>query len=459
MLNTNINVASIRVRIFARKNNLMTANKRSRSQSPPARQAKRKLTNSTGSLSFEIVGSSNRARSSILTLPHGDVFTPVFMPVGTYGAMKSVPSHDLEGLGPRIILANTYHVGNRPGPEFLESFGGLHKFMRWNRNMLTDSGGFQMVSLAKLLSLSEEGVEFESPVDQSKMLLTPELSMKIQNTIGADIMMVLDDVVSSTCEDMVRMKEATERTIRWLDRCIAAHQRPVDQNLFAIVQGGLDPDLRDWSLTETIKRDTPGFAIGGLSGGESKGQFWRVVSQCTGRLPELKPRYVMGVGYPLDIVCCVALGADMFDCVYPTRTARFGTALVPEGQMRLSHSSFRKDARVIDETCRCRGCSELKISRAYLHPLAGKEAVAARIISEHNIVFMMDLMAQVREAIKNDSFEEFVGKFLKRMYPTMNPPEWVRDCLVNGGRLKSIESLFPWDDESVPQGSDNPHVL
>lgn len=384
------------------------------------------------------------------------------MPVGTYGAMKSIPSHALEDLGPQIILANTYHVGNRPGPEFLKSFGGLHKFMRWNRNMLTDSGGFQMVSLAKLLSLSEEGVEFESPVDHSKMLLTPELSMQIQNAIGADIMMVLDDVVSTTCDDAVRMKEATERTIRWLDRCIEAHKRPKEQNLFAIVQGGLDPELREWSLTETIKRDTPGFAIGGLSGGESKSQFWRVVSQCTERLPELKPRYVMGVGYPLDILCCVSLGADMFDCVYPTRTARFGTALVWGGQMRLSHSSFKNDTSVIDPECTCRGCAELKISRAYLNPLAGKEPFAARIITEHNIVFMMTLMKRTREAIELGKFGEFISKFLLNMFPkhaNVKPPQWVRECLVTGAGLTSIDSLYDWDDTTIPEGADNPHVL
>ena len=432
--------------------------KRARSESPQRVPGKRFEQDATSALVYNLVAAAYRARTSVITLPHGEVFTPVFMPVGTYGAMKSVPSHDLEGLGPRIILANTYHVGNRPGPDFLKSFGGLHKFMKWNRNMLTDSGGFQMVSLAKLLSLTEEGVEFESPVDKSKMLLTPELSMQIQNSIGADIIMVLDDVVPSTCEDRDRVKGAAERTIRWLDRCIEAHKRPEDQNLFAIVQGGLDYELREWSLRETIARDTPGFAIGGLSGGESKSQFWRVVSQCTEKLPNLKPRYVMGVGYPLDIICCVSLGADMFDCVYPTRTARFGTALVASGQMRLSHSSFKRDARVIDPSCRCRGCSELKVSRAYLHPIAGKEPVAARIITEHNIVFMMDLMARLREAIQEQRFEEFVCEFLKGMFDgvTVRPPTWVRECLVEGAGLKAVDSVFDW---SLPEGTDHPHVL
>jgi queuine tRNA-ribosyltransferase catalytic subunit len=411
-------------------------------------------------LSFDIQHTDGRARTSTLTLPHGSVRTPVFMPVGTYGAMKGLPSADLEKLGPEIIMVNTYHLGNRPGKELLAEAGGLRNFMRWKGCQIHDSSGFQMVSLAKLLALSEEGVEFESPIDHSKMLVTPELSMQIQNSIGGDIMMVLDDVVSSTCPDRVRVKEATERTIRWLDRCIPAHERPEDQNLFAIVQGGLDPELRDWSLTETIKRDTPGFAIGGLSGGEAKSEFWRVVSQCTGRLPTPKPRYVMGVGYPLDILCCVALGADMFDCVYPTRTARFGTALTMRGQMRLSQTAFKTDSQVIDRDCICRGCREIKYSRAYLHPLAGKDPVVARIVTEHNIVFMMTFMQKIREAIRETRFEEFVCDFLTGMYSgNIKPPAWVRDCLVEGAKLKRVETLYDWANTVLVEGSDNPHVL
>jgi tRNA-guanine transglycosylase len=442
-------------------NSIRSESKRARSPLLD-RESKREKTSTGCPLSFDKIGSEKYARASVITLPHGQVQTPVFMPVGTYGAMKALPSKDLESMGPEIIMVNTYHLGNRPGADLLSDAGGLRKFMRWNKCQIHDSSGYQMVSLAKLLSLSEEGVEFESPVDGSKMLVTPEVSMQIQNCIGGDIMMVLDDVVSSTCTDMVRMKEATERTIRWLDRCIAAHARPTEQNLFAIVQGGLDPELREWSLTETIKRDTPGFAIGGLSGGEAKDAFWRVVSQCAKRLPDLKPRYVMGVGYPLDIVCCVSLGADMFDCVYPTRTARFGTALVPSGQMRLSNSVFKNDTRVIDPTCLCRGCSELKYSRAYLHPLAGKDPVAARIITEHNVVFMMNLMKQIRTAINENRFERFVCDFLLGMYPKaakVNPPNWVRECLRDGAGMQSVEALYDWSDTECREGSDNPHVL
>lgn len=439
-------------------NTIRDTAKRTRSTSPDSAH---KIPKRDGSLVFTKIGADRRTRASLMSLPHGSVKTPVFMPVGTYGAMKSLPSSDLEAMGTEIVMVNTYHLGNRPGADLLKDAGGLRKYMRWNKCQIHDSSGYQMVSLAKLLSLTEEGVEFESPVDGSKMLVTPEVSMQIQNCIGGDIMMVLDDVVSSTCTDMVRMKEATERTIRWLDRCIAAHARPEDQNLFAIVQGGLDPELRDWSLTETIKRNTPGFAIGGLSGGEAKDSFWRVVAQCTARLPDLKPRYVMGVGYPLDIVCCVSLGADMFDCVYPTRTARFGTALVPRGQMRLSNSAFKNDTRVIDPSCSCRGCSELKYSRAYLHPLAGKDPVAARIITEHNVVFMMNLMNRIRDAICQNRFEEFVCDFLLEMFPTsgqVNPPKWVRECLRDGAGLRKIEELYDWEHPEKSEGSDNPHV-
>eukprot|EP00921_Rhytidocystis_pertsovi_P015084 GHVQ01024125.1.p1 GENE.GHVQ01024125.1~~GHVQ01024125.1.p1 ORF type:complete len:350 (-),score=36.89 GHVQ01024125.1:3107-4156(-) len=285
-------------------------------------------------LSFTLLAKCERARVGILQLPHGPVITPIFMPVGTRGTIKGLTSAQVECLGPSIILGNTYHLANQPGKGVLDACDGLHNFMGWRRNLLTDSGGFQMVSLAKLSTVSEEGVEFESPVDGSLMMMTPERSIEMQNTIGADIMMALDDVVSSTCQDRNRMEEATHRTLRWLDRCIASHKKPQSQNLFGIVQGGLHTDLREISLDGLKSRNLPGYAIGGLSGGEAKDDFWKVVEQCTRPdtgLPEDRPRYLMGVGYPLDIVICVALGCDMFDCVYPCRTARFGTALVDNG--------------------------------------------------------------------------------------------------------------------------------
>jgi queuine tRNA-ribosyltransferase len=269
----------------------------------------------------------SKARAAVMSLPHADVETPVFMPVGTQGTLKGVTPRQLEGLDCRILLANTYHLGNRPGCDVLERVGGLHKFMGWNRALLTDSGGFQMVSLLKLAEITEDGVKFRSPHDDSEMVLTPEYSTQIQNTIGADIIMQLDDVVHSSTTGY-RVEEAMWRTLRWLDRCISAHKKPDDQNLFGIVQGGLQPDLRKTCVEEMVKRGLPGYAIGGLSGGEEKDVFWRVVSLCTDLLPRDKPRYCMGVGYSVDLVVCSALGVDMYDCVFPTRTAVGQTLLV-----------------------------------------------------------------------------------------------------------------------------------
>ncbi|CAG9784528.1 unnamed protein product [Diatraea saccharalis] len=264
---------------------------------------------------------TTRSRAGLIKLPHYSVKTPVFMPVGTQGTMKGLLPEQLEELGCEIILGNTYHLGNRPGTEVLEKIGGLHKFMSWNRALLTDSGGFQMVSLLKLAEITEEGVKFRSPYDDTEIMLTPEKSIEIQNCIGADIIMQLDDVVQTTFQDYDRIKEATERTSRWLDRCLKAHKRPSEQSIFPIVQGLLNKELREKSARDHMTKNVNGFAIGGLSGGESKDQFWPMVSLSTGILDKHRPRYLMGVGLAIDLVVCVALGVDMFDCVFPTRTA------------------------------------------------------------------------------------------------------------------------------------------
>ncbi|XP_029180210.2 queuine tRNA-ribosyltransferase catalytic subunit 1-like isoform X2 [Acropora millepora] len=330
--------------------------------------------------------SSSKARTSILSLPHYEVETPVFMPVGTQGTMKGLTSQQLTELDCQIILGNTYHLGMRPGTVILERAGGLHGFMNWKRALLTDSGGFQMVSLLKLAEITEEGVKFQSPHDGQEMLLTPEKSTEIQNSIGADIIMQLDDVVSSTTKGP-RVEEAMYRSIRWLDRCIMAHKRPTEQNLFAIIQGGLDPELRKTCVREMVKRNTPGIAIGGLSGGEEKSLFWRIVTLCTDLLPKTKPRYVMGVGYAVDLVVCCALGADMFDCVYPTRTARFGTALVPWGQLHLKHKQYATDLEPIDRECACWTCKHH--SRAYINSLLGREEVSCHLLTIHNIHYQL----------------------------------------------------------------------
>lgn len=264
--------------------------------------------------------SFTKARSSSMKLPHFTVLTPQFMPVGTSGCMKGVTTEQLEALDCHIILGNTYHLALQPGMELLDEIGGLHKFMNWNRGMLTDSGGFQMVSLLKFSEMSEKGVEFMSPFDGvTKTVLTPEHSMEIQNAIGADIIMQLDDVVSPFSEKE-RIAEAMWRSIRWLDRCFAAHSKPDSQTLFPIIQGGLDLELRQVCVHEMVKRGANGYAIGGLSGGEVKDAFWRVVDACTDLLPKDRPRYCMGVGYSEDLVVCCALGVDMFDCGRPRLT-------------------------------------------------------------------------------------------------------------------------------------------
>jgi len=390
----------------------------------------------------------------------------------------------LEALDPPIILGNTYHLGHRPGPEVLREMGGLHKFMDWKKNLLTDSGGFQMVSLLKLAEITEEGVKFESPHDGSEMVLTPEKSMQIQNDIGADIMMALDDVVSSTTTGP-RVEEAMYRTLRWIDRCIAAHKRPHDQNLFGIVQGGLDPNLRKLCAEGLVKRNLPGYAIGGLSGGESKDHFWRMVTLSTDILPENKPRYCMGVGFPQDLIVCVALGVDMFDCVYPTRTARFGSALVSTtedreqegekskkkrekgttgdqdteevkeggGVIALKQNRYANDFRPLEPDCNCMTCKNY--TRAYLHTVSRGDQIGGILLSVHNIAYQLRLLSRARESIINNAFPEFVRKFFFNLYPKCNYPSWCIDALqsVNIQLIytkTNIPPLLPLNSNDVP---------
>eukprot|EP01027_Heterolobosea_sp_BB2_P015219 GEZU01021798.1.p1 GENE.GEZU01021798.1~~GEZU01021798.1.p1 ORF type:complete len:449 (+),score=91.02 GEZU01021798.1:436-1782(+) len=383
-------------------------------------------------LEFEVIASWNKARVSRLKLPHFTCETPMFMPVGTQGTIKGLTSQQLEELECQVILGNTYHLGLRPGQEVLEQMGGLHNFMNWKRGLLTDSGGFQMVSLLHLADITEEGVTFQSPHDGSTMLLTPEHSMQIQNAIGADIMMALDDVVSSTTTGP-RVEEAMHRTLRWIDRCIAAHKNPHKQNLFGIVQGGLDARLRSICVDGLVQRDLPGYAIGGLSGGEEKKDFWRMVDLSTDKLPYNKPRYCMGVGYALDLVVCSALGVDMFDCVYPTRTARFGTALVPSGTMNLKSNQYANDFSPIDPECGCMVCKNF--TRAYLHTVAAKETVGCNLITYHNIAYQMNLMRRIRRSILEGRFPQFVRTFMREQYgdDAAKYPEWAKDALRQAG--------------------------
>ncbi|XP_046961779.1 queuine tRNA-ribosyltransferase catalytic subunit [Vanessa cardui] len=391
------------------------------------------MVSTSKALSFTIQSecTTSRARAGIMKLPHYNVKTPVFMPVGTQGTMKGLLPDQLEDLDCEIILGNTYHLGNRPGVEVLKKAGGLHKFMNWKRALLTDSGGFQMVSLLKLAEITEEGVKFRSPYDNSEIMLTPEKSIEIQNYIGADIIMQLDDVVQTTFQDYDRIKEATERTSRWLDRCLEAHKRPDDQNIFPIVQGLLNPELRRQSAQEHMTKDVNGFAIGGLSGGEAKDDFWPMVSLGTQILDKHKPRYLMGVGLAIDLVVCVALGVDMFDCVFPTRTARFGCALVNKGQLNLKQKKYQTDLNPIDKNCDCATCENY--TRAYLHCIVSVETVACHLISVHNIAFQMRLMRTMRKNIENGSFPQFVKEFFCEVYPDNNFPNWIVNSLHSVG--------------------------
>ncbi|RYP30757.1 hypothetical protein DL768_011189 [Monosporascus sp. mg162] len=392
------------------------------------------------------------------------------MPVATQASLKGLTPEQLEETGCRLCLNNTYHLGLKPGQDVLAAVGGAHKLQGWNHNILTDSGGyvgttttatmaqfgdrFQMVSLLKLAKITEEGVEFLSPHDGTPMLLTPEHSIGLQNTIGSDIIMQLDDVLVTTSPDARRMREAMERSVRWLDRCIAAHRNPDTQNLFCIVQGGLDLDMRRECCTAMMARDTPGIAIGGLSGGEAKADYCRVVACCTELLPELKPRYVMGIGYPEDLVVSVALGADMFDCVWPTRTARFGNAVTRRGVLNLRNARYASDFRPVENGCACACCRPrdqqggLGVTRAFVHHNAAKETVAAHLLTIHNVHYQLDLMRRVREAVVADEYPAFLRRFFADLYPDSRAdyPAWAVEALRGVGvdLLSDEETMYKW---------------
>jgi queuine tRNA-ribosyltransferase catalytic subunit len=405
-------------------------------------QQKDKPTN----LTFHIAArcSTTRARTAYITTKHSTIPSPVFMPVGTKGSLKGMSSEQIRQAGCQIILANTYHMALKPGQQLLQQVGGLHTLMGWERSMLTDSGGFQMVSLVKLSQVTEQGVLFHSPVDGSPMMLTPEASIAMQNAIGADIIMQLDDVVSSLVTGP-RVEEAMWRSIRWLDRCLAAHARPGEQSLFPIIQGGLDLELRRKCLQEMVQRDTEGYAIGGLSGGEAKDSFWRIVSLCTAHLPDDKPRYCMGVGYAEDLVVCSALGVDMYDCVFPTRTARFGNALTRRGPLNMKKPRFLADMGPLEAKCGCYTCRHF--TRSYLHLLmSGKSTTACHYIILHNVAFQMRLMQDIRDAIVADAFPAFVRDFMFTYYKERHPDAGY----VRGGLAEDVAAAAAADmDDSV----------
>ena len=364
--------------------------------------------------------SKTGARAGILHTPHGDILTPTFMPVGTQATVKGVMPRDLKEAKSQIILANTYHLYMRPGDETVKKAGGLHKFMAWDRPILTDSGGFQVFSLAKLNKIKDDGVYFNSHVDGSLHFITPEKAIDIENNLGADIIMVFDQC-SPYGADYAQSKTAMERTLKWLDRCYNHHKNP-EQALFPIVQGNMFKDLRAQSLKETIPYAKYGIAIGGLSVGEPKNIMYDIMDSMLDFYPTNMPRYLMGVGSPDCLIEGVRRGIDMFDCVLATRVGRNGTALTSNGKVVVRNGAYREDFTPLDSECDCYACKNY--TKAYLrHMINVNEMMGGMMLSLHNITYLNNLMAKVREAIMQDSFTEFANEFYAKTgdtYPRFN---------------------------------------
>ncbi len=360
---------------------------------------------------FTVLAEQGASRSGILRTPHGDIKTPAFMPVGTQATVKALTLEDLRATGTQILLTNTYHLYLRPGHLVVESLGGIHKFMHWDGPVLTDSGGFQVYSLAPLRKLTDDGVKFRSHLDGSMHELTPERAIEIQQALGADIIMVLDECPALPAKPDA-LRSAVERTLAWALRCKQAQTRE-DQSLFAIVQGGLDLDLRGECAERLIEMDFPGYALGGLSVGESAEDRNRVVEAIAPLLPHDKPRYLMGVGTPLDILDGVLGGVDMFDCVMPTRNARNGQLFTSSGKLTIKNAAYAEDKGPIDVNCDCYVCRNY--SRAYLrHLYMAGEILSARLNSMHNLHFYHGLMAGIRGAIEQGRLDEFAREFRAR---------------------------------------------
>jgi queuine tRNA-ribosyltransferase len=366
---------------------------------------------------FRIVRNSpnSRARAGELTLAHGVVRTPVFLPVGSQGTVKSLTPEDLKIIGFQMLLSNAYHLYLQPGIPVIEKMGGLHRFMAWDRPILTDSGGYQVFSLANLRRVSEDGVIFRSHIDGSEHMLTPELAVQYQESIGSDIAMVLDECPPHD-SSRERTVQATERTHRWAERCIKAGKRP-DQHLFAIVQGGMFADLRRHSAGYLASLDFPGYAIGGLSLGESKQTTLEMIENVVPILPESRPRYLMGVGSPEDLVEGVERGIDIFDCALPTRVARNGALFTPNGRINIRNAVYRDMAAPIDTECNCYTCRTF--SAAYLHHLfTARELLAYRLSTIHNLTFINCLMNGIRNSLADGNFSVFRQQFLSRYQAT-----------------------------------------
>ncbi|WP_301110040.1 tRNA guanosine(34) transglycosylase Tgt [Sporosarcina sp.] len=352
------------------------------------------------------------ARLGIVHTPHGSFETPAFMPVGTQATVKTMSPEELKAMGAGIILSNTYHLWLRPGHEIIKEAGGLHKFMNWDRPILTDSGGFQVFSLSKFRDIKEEGVHFRNHINGDKLFLSPEKAVEIQNALGPDIMMAFDECPPFPATHEY-MKASVERTSRWAERCLQAHQRPEEQGLFGIVQGGEFEDLRKQSARDLVSLDFPGYAIGGLSVGEPKDVMNRALEFTTPLLPENKPRYLMGVGSPDSLIDGAIRGIDMFDCVLPTRIARNGTLMTSEGRLVVKNAKFERDFGPLDPNCDCYACKNY--SRAYIrHLIRAGETFGIRLTSYHNLHFLLNLMEQIRQAIREDRLGDFREEFLEQ---------------------------------------------
>jgi len=360
---------------------------------------------------FKIAAQDGTARAGEFTTPHGVLQTPLFAPVGTQATVKSITPAQLDDLGATLVLANTYHLFLRPGDELVAKMGGLHEFMQWQRPMLTDSGGFQVFSLAEMRKVDEDGVTFKSHIDGSMKRLTPESSIKIQENLGADIIMAFDEC--SDPNDRGYVEQAMGRTHRWAQRCLDAKKRD-DQALFGIVQGGIFDDLREQSARTISAMGFPGHAIGGLSVGETKAEMYHTVEVCNSILPPEKPRYLMGVGTPEDLIEGVLRGIDIFDCVLPTRLARHNSAMTMFGRLNLMNRTFTEDLRPIDETCSCYTCRTF--TRAYLrHLVVAREMLAATLLSIHNLHTLLQLARDLRQAIIEGRLEAFADEAIARL--------------------------------------------
>jgi queuine tRNA-ribosyltransferase len=380
---------------------------------------------------FHIAATSGSARAGTLALPHGSIETPCFMPVGTQGTVRALSPADLKAVGAGMVLANTYHLHVRPGEDVVAQLGGLHKFMAWDRPLLTDSGGFQVFSLEGFRKVSDEGVEFQSHVDGGRRFLTPERATEIQWTLGADVAMAFDQVVPGGADEATS-RDALERTLRWLDRCARRHaelsrlagssvstnrltDQPTNrQTLWPILQGGTHLALRDEGLRRILELGAwTGLAIGGLSVGEPKPKMYEVLEALAPRLPPPVPRYLMGVGFPEDLVAAVERGVDLFDCVAPTRNGRNGSAFTPDGPLNIRNAAFRADARPLDPTCDCETCTTH--SRGYLrHLFVAEELLGLRLLSLHNVRYLIRLAEQMRAAIQRGALAAWADDWRRR---------------------------------------------